>query len=206
MPKPTSNNIASNMIDGTMFVNDDEYILYGYRDTESCPPLMMLTDARGLARLSNSQDAPASNLVLGYEQDQYGPAIINWQAGFIPKSLTNGLTRYITSGGAVSVPSENVGFYFSGVHGQNWGVIEADDLSPNVTANTLITVNMSTMRNETWSNNTLPDSVPGRINAELVWIPVSQSGVLIAIGGVLYSDALTADTGLTATEAAASVS
>lgn len=194
------------MIDGTMFVNDDEYILYGYRDTESCPPLMMLTDARGLARLSNSQDAPASNLVLGYEQDQYGPAIINWQAGFIPKSLTNGLTRYITSGGAVSVPSENVGFYFSGVHGQNWGVIEADDLSPNVTANTLITVNMSTMRNETWSNNTLPDSVPGRINAELVWIPVSQSGVLIAIGGVLYSDALTADTGLTATEAAASVS
>jgi hypothetical protein len=189
MPKPTSNNIASNMIDGTMFVNDDEYILYG-----------------GLARLSNSQDAPASNLVLGYEQDQYGPAIINWQAGFIPKSLTNGLTRYITSGGAVSVPSENVGFYFSGVHGQNWGVIEADDLSPNVTANTLITVNMSTMRNETWSNNTLPDSVPGRINAELVWIPVSQSGVLIAIGGVLYSDALTADTGLTATEAAASVS
>ena len=46
---------------------------------------------------------------------------------FIQNSLPDGLTRYITDGGAVSAPSENLGFYFSGVHGQNWGVITDDD-------------------------------------------------------------------------------
>jgi len=91
-------------------------------------------------------------------------------ARFSSKGLTDGVTRYITDGGAVSAPSENLGFYFSGVHGQNWGAIEDGDHSANITANTLITVNMSTMRNETWSNKTLPDNIPGRINAELVWI------------------------------------
>jgi hypothetical protein len=55
-----------------------------------------------------------------------------------------------------------------------------------------------------WDLN-IPDNIPGRINAELVWIPVSQSGALIAIGGVLYSDAVTAPN-LTATQATASVS
>jgi hypothetical protein len=146
-------------------------------------------------------------LILGYEQDQYGLGVVNWQPGFIPKSLPDGLTQYITDGAAVSAPSENLGFYFSGVRGQNWGAIDGDDQLANFTANTLITVNMSTMRNETWSNNrdTLPDSIPGRINAELVWIPVSQSGVLIAIGGVLYSDAMVSGPNLTATQAAASV-
>jgi hypothetical protein len=189
MSTPTTNNISANFIDGAMFVNDDEFILYG-----------------GLTRQTDSsQGPPAANLVLGYEQDQYGLGqAVNWQPGFLEKDLTDGVTRYITDGGAVSAPSENLGFYFSGVHGQNWGAIEDDDQSANVTANTLITVNMSTMRNETWSNNTLPGNIPGRINAELVWIPVSQSGVLIAIGGVLYSDAMTSGIGLTTTQAAAS--
>ncbi|KAN0079188.1 hypothetical protein V8E54_004402 [Elaphomyces granulatus] len=191
MSKPHSNNnVTANFTDGAMFVNDNEFILYG-----------------GLACLTNSsQGPPAANLILGYEQDQYGLGVVNWQPGFIPKSLPDGLTQYITDGAAVSAPSENLGFYFSGVRGQNWGAIDGDDQLANFTANTLITVNMSTMRNETWSNNrdTLPDSIPGRINAELVWIPVSQSGVLIAIGGVLYSDAMVSGPNLTATQAAAS--
>jgi hypothetical protein len=165
----------------------------------------MLTDLRGLIRGQDSL-SPAANWILGYEQDQDDLESIDWLPSFIQNSLPDGLTRYITGGAAVSAPSENLGFYFSGVRGQNWGVITDDNKSANVTANTLITVNMPTMSNQTWSNNTLPDSIPGRINAELVWIPVSQSGVLIAIGGVLYSDALTSVTGLTATQAAASVS
>jgi hypothetical protein len=165
----------------------------------------MLTDLRGLIR-DQSLLSPAANWILGYEQDQDDPESIDWLPSFTQNSLPDGLTRYITDGGAVSAPSENFGFYFSGVRGQNWGVITDDNQSANVTANTLITVNMPTMSNQTWSNDTLPDSIPGRINAELVWIPVSQSGVLIAIGGVLYSDVLTWGTGLTATQAAVSVS
>ena len=206
MSKPDSdNNVTANFIDGTMFVNYDEFILYGYSDTESSYPLTMLTDLRGLIRGQDSL-SPAANWILGYEQDQDDPESIDWLPSFIQNSLPDGLTRYITGGAAVSAPSENLGFYFSGVRGQNWGVITDDNQSANVTANTLITVNMPTMSDQTWSNNTLPDNIPGRINAELVWIPVSQSGVLIAIGGVVHSDVVTWAISLTATQAAASVS
>ena len=44
---------------------------------------------------------------------------------------------------------------------------------------------MSTQGQETWTNSSLPTSVPGRANAELVWVPVSEKGVLVAIGGVI---------------------
>src|SRR6267378_4279624 len=165
----------------------------------------MLTDVRGLIQ---SQDGrpPAANWTLGYEQDQEGLESINWMPSFIQNSLPDGLTRYITGGGAISAPSENLGFYFSGVHGQGREAIATEvEGSVDVIANTLITVNMSTMSNQTWSNNTLPDNIPGRINAELVWIPVSQSGVLIAIGGVLSSEAIIM-LELTAAQALASVS
>ncbi|KAN0087323.1 hypothetical protein V8E54_001011 [Elaphomyces granulatus] len=185
MSKP--NNIPWSFNDGAMFVNDNEFILYG-----------------GLFSSLNSSGSPAVNWILGYEQDQDGPESINWIPSFIQNSLPDGFTRYIAGGGAVSAPSENLSFYFSGVREQNWGVITDNGQLANVTANTLITVNMPTMSDQTWSNNTLPDNIPGRINAELVWIPVSQSGVLIAIGGVVHSDVVTWAISLTATQAAAS--
>ncbi|KAN0073170.1 hypothetical protein V8E54_008390 [Elaphomyces granulatus] len=184
MSRATTYNIS--LTDGAMFVNDNEFILYG-----------------GLI-VSQDGHSPAANWTLGYEQDQEGLESINWMPNFIQNSLPDGLTRYTTNGGAISAPSENLGFYFSGVHGQSGRAI-ADEIerSTDVIASTLITVNMSTMGNQTWSNNTLPDNIPGRINAELAWIPVSQSGVLIAIGGVLYSDAVTIRE-LTAAQALAS--
>lgn len=94
----------------------------------------------------------------------------------------------MTDGAGVSAPSENLGFYFSGMHAKDWGVFWDDNESANITANTLITVDMSVMGQEKWTNDTLPDDVPGRASAELVWIPVSESGVLIAIGGVIYPE------------------
>jgi hypothetical protein len=44
---------------------------------------------------------------------------------------------------------------------------------------------MSVMRSETWDTNTLPSYIKGRANAEIVWVPVSEAGVLVAIGGVV---------------------
>lgn len=66
----------------------------------------------------------------------------------------------------------------------NWGPIYYEDSSANETANSLVQVDMSTMREEKWTNITLPDNIPPRANADLVWIPVSERGVLVAIGGV----------------------
>jgi hypothetical protein len=50
----------------------------------------------------------------------------------------------------------------------------------------MIGIDMTTQGKETWKNTTLPTTVPGRANAELVWVPVSEKGILVAIGGVLY--------------------
>ena len=70
-----------------MFMNDDEFILYimGTMIPNRPTSFSMLMDVRGLTRLSDSQGQPLANLVLGYEQDQYGPESIDWQPGFIPK-------------------------------------------------------------------------------------------------------------------------
>jgi len=138
----------------------------------------------GLPRLTDSVAPQSESSILGYEAFQYGPDRQSWSPGFYQGNLPDGVTRYITNGAGTSAPSENLGFYFSGMRAPDWGPIFYDDSSANVTANTLITVDMSTMRSERWTNATLPDNIPPRANAELAWIPVSEKGVLVVIGGV----------------------
>jgi hypothetical protein len=90
----------------------------------------------------------------------------------------------VTNGAGVTAASENLGFYFSGMRASDWGPIDYNTNFADTPANTLIEIDMSTMRSEKWTNNTLPSTIPPRANAELVWIPVSTQGVLVAIGGV----------------------
>ncbi|KIV94582.1 hypothetical protein PV10_02335 [Exophiala mesophila] len=170
MPKAggAGNNIAPNYVDGTMFTNDGELYLYG-----------------GLPRLTDATSPQSAQAVLGYEAYQYGPDRPSWAPGFYQGTLPDDVTRYVTNGAGVSAPSEDLGFYFSGMRAPGWGPIYYDDSSANVTANTLIQVDMSTMRNEEWTNITIPDNIPARANAELVWVPASERGILVAIGGVI---------------------
>lgn len=186
MPKAggAGNNIAPNYVDGTMFTNDGELYLYGlvfYLRIVSHSPDF----SSGLPRLSDAISPQSSQAVLGYEAYQYGPDRPSWAPGFYQGSLPDDVTRYVTNGAGVSAPSENLAFYFSGMRAPEWGPIYYDDSSANVTANTLIQVDMSTMRAEEWTNITIPDDIPPRANAELVWVPVSDRGLLVAIGGVI---------------------
>ncbi|KAL2007651.1 hypothetical protein VTN00DRAFT_7633 [Thermoascus crustaceus] len=166
-----SSGLAPGYRDGVMFANDGEYIVYG-----------------GATALTDSQAPPPPDRVIAYEAYQWGPEKPNWKAGFYYRSLPSNVTTFVTDGAGVSAPSENLGFYFSGMHAKDWGPCWDDNESANITANTLVTVDMSVMREETWKIDTLPDDVPGRASAELVWIPVSESGILIAIGGVIYPE------------------
>jgi hypothetical protein len=165
-----ANNFAQQYYDGAMFANDDEYVTYGglVLETEAFPP-------------------PDPQSVEKYEAFWYGAPDKQFTPGFIYGTLPSGVTLYVTDGGGVSVPSENAGFYFSGLRSASSGAIYYQSSNESVTAdvvsNTLISVNMTIQRNETWANQTLPISVPGRANPEIVWIPVSKQGVLIAIGG-----------------------
>ena len=44
---------------------------------------------------------------------------------------------------------------------------------------------MNPLQLESWSNYTLPAWIPSRASAEIVWIPVSERGILISLGGVV---------------------
>jgi len=169
-----ANNVAPNYVDGGMFVNDYEWITYG--------GLVSPTDAfkaQGASDVASfgvfSKDIP---------NQQFFP-------GYTLKSLTDGVNRYITAGAAASAPSENMGFYFGGLRAANFGSILQSPGTRNASFNadvdsrTFIQVDMSQTKEE-WKNTSLPTEVPGRAGAELVWVPVSGKGVLVAIGGATY--------------------
>ncbi|KAJ5426721.1 Galactose oxidase/kelch beta-propeller [Penicillium sp. CMV-2018d] len=160
--------MAPNYVDGTMFANDNELYLYG-----------------GMLRNTDSSHPPAANQVLSYAAYQYGPYRSLWEPTWTQEYLPTNVTRYITNGAAASAPRENLGFYFSGMRAADWGDFNSTLLKSSQTADTLITLDMSQMSDGKWTNATLPSYVPARSNAELVWVPVSESGVLVAIGGVV---------------------
>ena len=63
-----------------------------------------------------------------------------------------------------------------------------ESLTATNVSRTLITLDMKTQLQETWKNATLQDDVPGRANPELVWVPVGEQGILVALGGVVHPD------------------
>ncbi len=169
------NNIAPNYLDGAMLGNDDEWFLYG-----------------GLLRQTDAFSAPHADDVTAYQGYQYGAQKPSFRPGFLTDQLPSGMTRYVAYGGAAHAPSENKAWYFSGMRSPSWGEIYTvsgnDSLTAVNVSNTLITLDMSTQQQEKWSNQTLPDSIHGRANPELVWVPVGAQGILVAVGGVVYPE------------------
>lgn len=166
-----ANNIGPQYVDGTMFANDFEWFTYG-----------------GLLADTNAYQNPDSQSVAVYEQYSSDPTR-QFSPGYILDDLPTSMNRYVAYGAGVSVPSENLGFYFGGLRSSTWGEIvlgtsnETDNAD--VESLTLIELDMTVQQKEVWSNHTLPPIVPGRASAEIVWVPVSEQGVLVAIGGVI---------------------
>lgn len=169
-----ASNLAPNYFDGALLANDHQFFMYG-----------------GLLRKTDKYPDPDANEVMEYQQDSYGVEK-KVTPGYISTDLPDDLTRYLAYGGAANAPSENKAFYFSGLHAPEWGPIYLPAYNDSLTAinvsNTLITLDMSTQNEEQWSNVTLPDSIPGRANPELVWVPVGAQGILVAVGGVVDPD------------------
>lgn len=169
----SANNIAPNYYDGGLLANYDEFFMYG-----------------GLLQIATQFSTyPAGDEVLGYMGYQYGVEKPSFEPGFVDEQLSSGVTRYLAYGGAASVPSENMAYYFSGFKSPTDGPIYevSTNNSDNAidVSNTMITLNMETQQQETWSNTSLPENINGRANPELVWIPVGARGILVAIGGVV---------------------
>lgn len=183
-----ANNIAPNFYDGAMLANNEEWFTYG-----------------GLVATTDSAEAPDADWVAKYMQYRSGPAR-PFEPGWQIETLTGNITRYVSNGAAASVPSENLGFYFGGLRAADWGAIDNLPGNASTLSSTLIEVNMATQNQETWKNSTLPRNIEGRANAELVWVPVSEKGALIAIGGVINPSFATMIQQLNSSETAESVS
>lgn len=138
---------------------------------------------RGLSRPTDNEEVPGARDVSGYQRFQSEQRQSPLASVFFNASLPSNMTRYVTNGAGASV--DNVGFYFGGMRGQNWGPIQSDDGSARVLADTLISVNLThNAHPDGWRNVSLPDHVSSRANAELVFIPASKQGVMAVIGGV----------------------
>ncbi|KAK8091145.1 hypothetical protein PG994_000650 [Apiospora phragmitis] len=157
-----ANSFAPDYLDGAMLANDNEFFLYG-----------------GLTTKSGANSDPPANEVIVNRLSPYGSDKPGFKPGFDRQTLTDGMTRYVTFGGAANSPSENKAWYFGGMRSPSAGPIYVPRLNDSVNP-----VNYS----ETWSNRTLPDTIKGRASPELVWVPVGAQGILVALGGVTYPD------------------
>ncbi|KAL4899214.1 hypothetical protein BDW74DRAFT_183957 [Aspergillus multicolor] len=171
-------NLAPTYHDGVMWANDNMFYLYG-----------------GLLENTDATDSPPANTVLAYERYQYGAQRSEWEPRFVSSNLDDGVTRFITAGAGVSAPSENMGFYVSGMRSPDWGPIWDNETATNVSQG-MITIDMSEMENAVFANVSLPAEVAGRANGEAVWLPVAEKGAVVLIGGVtepenIYSAGLT---------------
>ena len=104
------------------------------------------------------------------------------------------VSNYIATGAGVNIPSESLGFYFSGLQASGGSGVEilysgTTGSKPNTLVNSMIRFNMSSPQTPTGQLLSLPGKVAPRSGAELVWIPVSSQGLLIAIGGLTEIDA-----------------
>lgn len=179
-----------------MFGNNDEFFLYGlvvYPRSAVHKHGRTLTYEylyRGLSRPTNSQYIPKPRDVLGYQVYNAASGSTPSNSAFFNTSLPANMTQYVTNGAGVSIPSESLGFYFSGLRGADWGAIALYDGSANTLANTLISVDMKEQQSADWRNNSLFDYILPRADAALVWVPVSKRGVLAVIGGVVNAEIL----------------
>ena len=169
-----ANNIAPNYQDGALLHNDEEFFLFG-----------------GLLTKTASLSDPPGNSVRAYRK--YSSKVDGLQPGFITDNLDNNITRYVTYGGGVSAPSENRAWYFSGYRSNSSGPIYVPSGATKATtasqvANQLITLDLTTQQKEDWSVKALPSFIQGRANPEVVWVPVGDKGILVALGGVVDAD------------------
>ncbi|RDA87410.1 hypothetical protein CP532_6974 [Ophiocordyceps camponoti-leonardi (nom. inval.)] len=174
-----ANGISSspNAYDGAMLANDNEFFLYGGT----------------LLRNDVLYRQPAADAVLEYQAFKAGVDKPLLREGFRDASLGEDVSRYLAYGASASAPSENKAWYFSGLASPSKGPILSNPSVNGSTramnvSHTLITLDMSVELREKWTNATLPSSVKGRSNAEMVWVPVGKQGILVVLGGVVYPE------------------
>jgi hypothetical protein len=140
--------------------------------------------------LASADFATPPGRILGYQI--YQTETVE-KTGPLNEKLTD-VPNYITSGAGVNIPSESLGFYFSGMVAPNGNELLYNgprSTTPVIATESFTQVDLSDSQGPQWSTLIWPFGVKPRAGAQLVWLPVSSQGVLIAIGGVIDPQDLT---------------
>lgn len=116
----------------------------------------------------------------------------NWTPGYQfawDQGNLSGTTRYLTHGSWTSAPSENLGFWFSGLRGADYEpvfyqVSAGESGVANTSATEFMTLNLSQYGDAESFNMTWP-AVDPRAEGGLVWLPYGNKGMLLAFGGIV---------------------
>lgn len=177
LPKASTSTSVPNYVDGDLLGNDAQFFAYG-----------------GLTLRSDAFPDPDRDDVLEYQAYPYDNNAGSFSAGFVNEKLPSDMTRYLAYGAAVSAPSENRAWYFSGLRSPSSGVIydsfSIESAVPSNISNTLIslTFDPDAQNSEKWENTTLLPSVSGRASASGVFLPLGKNGVLVFVGGVTHPE------------------
>ncbi|KFY77754.1 hypothetical protein V499_02931, partial [Pseudogymnoascus sp. VKM F-103] len=168
-----SDDIKPIYVDGALLANDGEFLAYG-----------------GLPLATVAVTTPDAGSTFGYQRYWYGGQDKKFEPTFLLNTeITAGITRYVGYGAGVSVPSENMGYYFGGMNSKSHGPVyyPSDNATtdPTTYSRDLISVDMTNQMQEVWKNETIKSIVPGRASPEMVWVPVGKNGLLVVIGGVV---------------------
>ena len=164
--------------------------------TENCTHTGKLTSLSSIPPLMCHRGTPRSDesasTILNYRLFPADGQTI-FKTGPETKVELTGVTNYVTSGGFASSASENKGWFFGGMRAASWGPLAqsartdgSDARAITNLSDAFITADIHLPGAASWTNTSLPDTVRSRVNPELVWVPVSKQGILLAIGGVAH--------------------
>jgi hypothetical protein len=146
---------------------------------------------RGISYGSEGRDADLCNYEIYKPTDGQSPqTVLNWQVECnthytIPADYN--IDRYITHGAGVNIPSEYLGYYYSGLQRPSGDYIQENiNTSPMAAVGGLVKVDMSFMGSAKWSNlsSAAAAGVPERGGAAMSWVPYGEQGLLVLTGGV----------------------
>jgi len=120
------------------------------------------------------------------------PGALSWAAGVDGTYSSNNLGNVSTDlafGAWTNAPSENLGFWFSGLQAANGGFVDYlpyqnKSDQANTDSETFFQVDMSSPGAAKWQNLTWPSWLAPRSEGGLVWLPYGNNGILLAFGGI----------------------
>jgi len=148
----------------------------------------MLTQPSGLAH--NKRTSTDINVM---QANMYKPpSAITWSAGVNDQydpANSYGVSNNVAMGAWTNAPSEDLGFWFSGLQAANGGVVDYlpyqnKSDQANTDSRTIIKVDMSSPGKAKWQNLTWPSWLAPRSEGGLVWLPYGENGILLAFGGI----------------------